>query len=72
MTQQELQQVKDLLSKRTTEQLVEIFEMTNDKSGKYVHMVRGWIMDEFKKRDPAAFDKWMDDFTNSLRKYYLG
>lgn len=24
-------------------------------------MVRGWIMEEFERRDPAAFDCWMDN-----------
>ena len=38
-------------------------------------MVRGWIMDELEKRNPTAFDKWLDmDYpTNEvLRELYLG
>lgn len=37
-------------------------------------MVRGWIMDELEKRNPEAFDKWLDlDYPDneSLRNLYL-
>ena len=37
-------------------------------------IVRGWIMDELEKRNPEAFDKWLDlDYPDneSLKKLYL-
>lgn len=35
--------------------------------------VRGWIMDEIEKRNPAAFDAWLEGDAEdaSLRKYIL-
>jgi hypothetical protein len=34
--------------------------------------VRGWIMDELKRRDPAAYDAWLDSETDDdgLFRYY--
>lgn len=60
-------------SKRPT---VESFSKDH-KQGSYfeLSMVRGWIMDELEKRDPTAYDKWLDmDYpTNeALRELYLG
>ena len=35
--------------------------------------VRGWIMDEFKRRDAEAYESWCDDddLDASPRKYFL-
>ena len=36
--------------------------------------VRGWIMDELEKRNPEAFEKWLDlDYPDneSLKNLYL-
>lgn len=66
--------VKMLLSLRSTKDLVEDFifagfmEMTPE-----VPIVRGWIMDELQRRNPKAFNAWLDseDGTDaSLRKYF--
>ena len=48
--------------------LTEVLPMTPE-----LPIVRGWIMDEFKRRDPAAYDAWCDDedLDASPRKYYL-
>lgn len=54
---------RKMIESRTTESLCEMFEATNNTSGEKIMeeaMVRGWIMDELKKRDAEAYDRWMD------------
>ena len=67
---------RDMLSRLSTERLIKEFDMTEDMPASFeLSMVRGWIMDELEKRDPTAYDKWLDmDYpTNkALRELYLG
>ncbi len=39
-------------------------------------IMRGYIMDELEKRNPSAFDNWMDTETqedeNNISKYFKG
>ena len=66
------QMARDLISKRTTEQIVREFELTD-----YLDVcietanVRGWYMDELEKRDAEAFDKWIDSDEDSPRKFFI-
>lgn len=61
------------LANRTTEQLIldweltEVLPMTPE-----LPTVRGWIMDEFERRDQKAFDAWSEDedLDVSPRKYF--
>lgn len=61
------------LAARTTEQLVldweltEVLPMTPE-----LPIVRGWLMDEFQRRNPAAYEAWSDDddLDVSPRKYF--
>ena len=61
------------LAARTTVQLLtdwdltEVLPMTPE-----LPVVRGWIMDELKRRDKAAFDAWSDDddSESSPRTYF--
>lgn len=53
------------------EQLITNFEITETLKGPDVPTVRGWIMDELEKRDPEAFDKWLDSYVDSPRKFFL-
>ena len=52
---------KAILKKSSMRQLLQMWEMSEliglDES---VAMVRGWIMEELKLRDPEAYDRWMD------------
>ena len=56
-----------LVATRTTAQLLNDWDMTeaafmnHNSDIKEVAIVRGWLMDELEKRDPEAFDAWMDD-----------
>lgn len=60
-----------LIASRTMEQLITNFEITETLKGPDVPTVRGWIMDELEKRDPEAFDKWLDSYVDSPRKFFL-
>lgn len=50
----------EVLKNRTMEQLFELWDMTEESNDINIPTVRGWIMDEFERRDPAGFDAWMD------------
>ena len=61
------------LANRTTEQLILDWELTDTlPMSPGLPTVRGWIMDEFRRRDQKAFDAWIedDDLDASPRKYY--
>lgn len=49
-----------LLARMSTERLVEQFELTETVNDPNIPTVRGWIMDELRSRDKAAFDAWTD------------
>ncbi len=51
---------RKMIESRTTESLCEMFEVTKHSMGCPIEeaMVRGWIMDELKKRDAEAYDRW--------------
>ena len=76
MTKNAENKARAMLSRLSLEQLIKEFDMTENLAASFeVSMVRGWIMDELEKRNPTAFDKWLDmDYpTNkALRELYLG
>ena len=45
--------------------------MTETRNDKDVYTVRGWLMDELEKRNPEAYERWLDGYTESPREYYL-
>ena len=54
---------RQIVASRSPAALCEIFEALDDpKSPKFLEesTVRGWIMDELEKRDPEAFEAWLD------------
>lgn len=58
---------------RRTCDLVNDFILTGRIADPNIPTVRGWIMDELEKRNPAAFESWLDDERNtdeSLRDYF--
>ena len=62
------------LAARTTEQLVLDWELTEAlPMTPELPVVRGWIMDEFQRRNPEAYEAWSDDddLDASPRKYFL-
>lgn len=76
MTKNTEKKARSMLSRLSLEQLIKEFDMTEGMPASFeLSMVRGWIMDELEKRNPTAYDKWLDmDYpTNeALRELYLG
>lgn len=61
MTKNAEKNARAMLSRLSIEQLIKEFDMTEDiPISLELSMVRGWIMDELEKRNPEAFDKWLD------------
>lgn len=61
------------LAARTTVQLIMDWELTEAlPMTPELPIVRGWIMDEFERRDKEAFEAWSDDDDPeaSPRKYF--
>lgn len=44
----------------TLDQLLTAWETTEYLNTPEVYIVRGWLMDEFERRSPEAFNAWMD------------
>lgn len=65
------EKARKMIAGLSVKSLVEQFELTNEVTGENVSVVRGWLMDELEKRDPKAFDKWIDDYADSPRAYFL-
>jgi len=62
----------EILAKLNMEQLIESFELTDTRNDKEVPTVRGWMMDEMERRNPEAFESWLNgDATIPARKYFL-
>lgn len=61
------------IESRTTEQLMNDWAITSRINNRYMPTVRGWIMDELEKRDPEAFNKWLNESAadETLREYML-
>jgi len=66
-----------ILGKRDLKDLIRDFVMTGvmmDRGhGGDLPTVRGWIMEELEKRNPKAFDEWLegDAEDSDLEKYFL-
>ena len=75
MTKSAEKNARAMLSRLSVEQLIKEFDMTEAiPISLELSMVRGWIMDELEKRNPEAFDKWLDlDYPDnkSLKNLYL-
>ena len=72
MTNAEIK-ARSRLANRTTEQLILDWELTEAlPMTPELPTVRGWIMDEFKRRDAGAYESWCDDddLDASPRKYF--
>lgn len=70
MTEAEMK-ARKLIEGRTTEQLITDFETTENLNTPEVPMIRGWYMDELEKRDPEAFEAWIDSLEDSPRNFFL-
>ena len=64
---------RNRLASRSLDQLLLDWELTEAlPMTPELPIVRGWIMDEFRRRDAVAYDAWIedDDLDASPRKYY--
>lgn len=64
---------RNRLASRTLDQLLLDWELTEAlPMTPELPTVRGWIMDELRRRDPDAYDAWIEDEDPeaSPRKYY--
>jgi hypothetical protein len=60
----------NIVRSRSTETLVTMFELTNEKEiTPEVSVTRGWIMDELELREPEAFEKFIDSRQDSPRAF---
>lgn len=64
--------VAAVLAARSLSDLIRDFEITEDMRGEDVPTVRGWLMDELERRNPKAFEKWLDEgYADSPRAYFI-
>lgn len=59
MTKQEKQE-REMLSNATLGDLLDEWELTTHIDDPEIFTVRGWLMDELEKRNPEAFDAWLE------------
>lgn len=61
-----------MVEKLNTAELINQFELTEKMQISIeVAMVRGWIMDELEKRNPEAFDAWIDSDEDGPRNFFV-
>lgn len=63
---------RQIIEERTTEELIEMWEKTTTDNREEVPTLRGWLMDEFARRNPEGFDEWLDgDAEDETLKNYI-
>ena len=55
------EKASQMLRNRPLKSLIEEFIMTGWMNDPHIPTVRGWYMDELKRRYPVAYDAWLDD-----------
>lgn len=62
---------RELIAKLSTENLLSQWELTTNCNDVNIPTVRGWLMDELEKRNPEAFNEWLDKDAEdeALREY---
>ena len=53
-------EAREIISNATLADLLDEWELTSKVNDPHISIVRGWLMDEFEKRNPEAFNKWLD------------
>lgn len=61
---------RQTIAAQTTAQLLDLFDLTEIMNDQNIPTVRGWIMEELEKRNPEAFDAWMDSDDNTPRRFF--
>ena len=64
--------IAKIFAQLSTEKLIESWELTDTNKDDNISTVRGWIMDEMKRRNPEAFEAWMEaDAHAKARQFFL-
>ena len=61
-----------MMKNRPLKDLISEFILTGVMDDPHIPTVRGWYMDELERRDPTAYEAWLDayDTDESLTKYF--
>lgn len=69
--EQATERAKRMLAKRTMAQLIADWELTERLPYTIeLSLTRGWLMDEFERRDPEAYDAWLEAYDASPRDFF--
>lgn len=69
--EQTAERAKRMLAKRTMAQLIADWELTERLPyTPELPVTRGWLMDEFERRDPEAYDAWLEAYDASPRDFF--
>lgn len=69
--EQATEKAKRMLAKRTMTQLIAGWELTERLPYTIeLSLTRGWLMDEFERRDPEAYDAWLEAYDASPRDFF--
>lgn len=69
--EQATERARRMLAKRTMAQLIADWELTERLPyTPELPVTRGWLMDEFERRDPEAFDAWAEAYDASPRDFF--
>lgn len=66
------ERVKFIIKTASTDDLLDVWEMTTNRNDPNIPTIRGWLMDEFEKRFPDEFATWLSEDApqdEDLRKY---
>lgn len=67
------ERARAMLSKRTMAQLLQDWDLTEHMPFRQeVATIRGWLLEEFERRDPEAFDAWLEsDDPEASPRYFF-
>lgn len=51
---------RDILANATLADLLDEWKLTSEVNDPHIPTVRGWLMDEFERRNPEGFNEWLD------------
>lgn len=69
--QQATERAARMTAKRTMAQLIADWELTERLPyTPELAVTRGWLMDEFERRDPEAYDAWIEAYDASPRDFF--
>lgn len=66
-----VRQAEDRVRAMSDNQLLTVWESTENQRTRESSIIRGWLMDEIERRYPDAFNAWLDNdaYDGELRDY---